>query len=107
MKMRTFLIAAYGGLLMMSAGIAAADTVVVSPEDETIIREYVVKNPVDPIELPSDYQVVVGSELPDSVTLTRIESSDLKRHYEYVRYGDQILLIDPDTRRIVDILEKQ
>ncbi|MBN9259543.1 MAG: DUF1236 domain-containing protein, partial [Hyphomicrobium sp.] len=63
--------------------------------------------PVDPIELPSDYQVVVGSELPDSVTLTRIESSDLKRHYEYVRYGDQILLIDPDTRRIVDILEKQ
>lgn len=107
MTIRMSVMAACSGLFLLSAGIAGAQTVVVSPEDETIIREYVVQNPVDPVELPDDYQVVVGSELPDTVTVARIESPRLTTHYEYVRYGDQILLVDPDTRRIVDILDKQ
>ena len=88
----------------MFAGSVWAQTVVVSPEDEVIIREYVVQQPPAVVELPTDYHVVVGAELPDTVTLTPLAAPGLTVQYEYVRAGNDILIVEPGTRRIVDIL---
>ena len=52
------------GSLLTSA--AMADTVVIAPEQETVIREYVTTHEVAPVEV-TDVDIAVGSTLPDTV----------------------------------------
>ncbi|MCO5083707.1 MAG: DUF1236 domain-containing protein [Rhizobiaceae bacterium] len=92
---------------LLFSGAAWAQAVVVSPEDQIIIREYVVKQPPAVVELPSDYDIVVGAELPDTITLTPLAAPGLTMQYEYVAVGDDILLVEPGTRRIVDVLRRE
>lgn len=92
---------------VLFAGTAFAQTVVVTPEDEVIIREYVVQQKPTVVELPTEYQVVVGAELPDTITLSPLSATGLSTQYEYVAVGDKILLVQPGTRRIVDVLEPE
>ena len=43
---------AAAGLLILATGAAMAQTVVITPEQETIVREYVVRQHVEPIPRP-------------------------------------------------------
>ena len=59
--------------------------------------DYVVSNPIDPVELEGD--VVVGYVVPESVELVRVPDSS----YSYVYVGDRPALVDTNTRVIVQI----
>jgi Protein of unknown function (DUF1236) len=102
MKIRVTAVTA-GLFLLAGAGIATAQDVVIVPEQETIIREYVVEHPVDPVELPPGVEIAVGTPLPETVELYPIEAPDVE--YRYVIVDGRTVLVEPETREIIRILD--
>jgi hypothetical protein len=92
-------------LLLGGAGVAAAQDVVIAPEQETVIREYVVKQQVQPIAPPPDVEITVGSTLPDTVEVQALEVPDIQTKYSYVVLDGRTVLVDPGTRKIVHIIQ--
>ena len=102
--MRIHLTSVVAGLLLLGgAGLAAAQDVVIAPEQETVIREYATKQSVAPAEVPADVQVTVGSTLPDTVELHTLDVPDVK--YSYVVVDGKTVLVEPDTRKIVHVIQ--
>ncbi|MBZ9874921.1 DUF1236 domain-containing protein [Mesorhizobium sp. BR1-1-9] len=87
-------------LLVAGIGVAAAqDVVVVQPEQETVVREYVKKQPLASINLLG-VELKLGSSVPDKVELREVPNVK----YRVAVINDQTVLVDPDTHQIVDVL---
>ena len=101
--MNKHLTGAVSGLFLLAgAGIAAAQTaVVIQPEQETVIREYVQKQSLVSIDL-SGVELNVGTALPAEVELHALDVPDVS--YRYVVIGGRTVLVDPSTREIVHII---
>lgn len=119
--MKTHLYLAAGMVLFASAGISAAqdtvivpsdstvvvpaapapgpDAVVIQPEQQTVIREYVHKNPAASINILG-LELSLGSKIPDTVELHEVPDVS----YRYAVINGQTVLIDPETHEIVDVL---
>ena len=95
--------AAAGVILLAGAVGAIAEDVILVPEQETTIRQYVVKHPVEPLVLTPEVDVSVGSTLPDTVELYPIEEPNVA--YRYVVVDGRTVLVDPGTRKIVRIMK--
>src|SRR5438874_1661996 len=101
--MRSHLIPAAAGLILFAGiGVATADEVIVTPEQQTVIREYVHKHPLASINLLG-VELSVGSALPDTVELRSIDVPNVK--YKYVVVGNRTVLVDPGTRKIVKVID--
>jgi len=110
--MKTILIHSVAGLALLAGiSIAAADEVIVvptqqevivTPEQQTVIREYVQKKPLASVSLLG-VELNVGSTVPDTVELQPIDVPDVQ--YRYVVVNDHTVLVDPGTRRIVQVIE--
>ncbi len=87
------------------AGPAMAQTVVIAPEQRAIIKDYVVKERVRPHSFRS--RVTIGATLPADVELTPVPETwgPTFRSYRYIYTGDDIVLVDPDTRRVVEVID--
>ena len=96
-----FRIALAAAVLIGGAGLAAAQDVVIQPQQQTVIREYVHKNPLASISLLG-LELNVGSTVPDEVDLHRIDVPDVR--YQYVVINDHTVLVDPDTRQIIEVV---
>ena len=92
--------AAAGPLLLTGIGAAAAEDVVIQPEQETVIREYVHKQPLASVKLPG-VQLSIGSVLPDTVELHEVPNVK----YRYVVVDNQTVVVDPGTRKIVQVIK--
>ncbi|MER8864831.1 DUF1236 domain-containing protein [Mesorhizobium sp. M0751] len=92
--------AAAGFLLLAGVGAAAAQDVIIEPQQETIVREYVKKQPLASVQLPG-VELNVGSTLPDTVELHEVPNVK----YRYVVVDNQTVLVDPGTRRIVKVIQ--
>ncbi|GLS34468.1 hypothetical protein GCM10010869_00560 [Mesorhizobium tianshanense] len=99
MRMRLS-IAAAGVLLLAGVGAAAAQDVIIAPEQETVIREYVEKQPLASVNIPG-VELNIGSTLPDTVELHEVPDVE----YRYVVVDDRTVIVDPGTRRIVKIIQ--
>lgn len=99
MKLR---IAATGLVLLAGVSFASAQTVVIQPEQEVVIKEYVQKRPLASIDLPG-VELNIGSTVPDEVDLHAVEVPDMS--YEYVVVDNRTVLVEPGTRRIVHIYD--
>ena len=94
-----------GILLLAGTGLAMADTIIITPEQETVIHKYVVEQNV-PAYAPTDgVEISVGSTLPDTVELHSIDAPDVQPVYSYVLVDGRTVLVDPATRRIVKIID--
>jgi hypothetical protein len=84
---------------------AIAQTIVVAPEQRTVIKEYVVKEKVRPFKFQS--RVTVGTTLPADVELAPVPETwgPSFRSYRYVYTGDDVVLVDPSSRRVVEIID--
>ncbi|ESY72126.1 DUF1236 domain-containing protein [Mesorhizobium sp. M1050] len=91
---------AAGFLLLAGVGAAAAQDVVIQPEQETVIKEYVRKQPLASVNLPG-VELNIGSALPDTVELHEIPNVQ----YRYVVVDNQTLLVDPSTRKVVKVIQ--
>ncbi|MBB4229176.1 DUF1236 domain-containing protein [Rhizobium mongolense] len=63
------------------------------------VRTYIETTPTQTIQLGGD--VVVGAEVPDTVTFQEIPDYQ----YRYVRINNRPVLVDPGTRRIVYVYQ--
>ncbi|MGX9571865.1 DUF1236 domain-containing protein [Mesorhizobium sp. f-mel] len=92
--------AAAGFLLLAGIGAAAAQDVIIAPEQETVIREYVKKQPLASVELP-EVELNIGSTLPETVELHEVPDTE----YRYVVVDNRTVVVDPGTRKIVKIIQ--
>ena len=75
------------------------------PEQRTIIKDYVVKEKIRPHKLQS--RVTVGATLPADVELAPVPETwgPSFRSYRYVYTGDDVVLVDPSSRRVVQVID--
>ena len=74
-------------------------TVVRSAEQETVVRQYIKKEPLASVNLLG-VELKLGSSVPDTVELRQVP--DVK--YRVAVINDQTVLVDPETRQIVQVL---
>ncbi|MCP9233286.1 DUF1236 domain-containing protein [Mesorhizobium sp. LMG 17147] len=89
-----------GFLLLAGVGAVAAQDVVIEPEQETVIKEYVKKQPLASVKIPG-VELNIGSTLPDTVELHEVPNVK----YRYVVVDNRTVVVDPGTRKIVKIIE--
>lgn len=84
---------------------AFAQAVVIAPEQRTVIRDYVVKEKIRPYRMQS--RVTVGATLPAEVELAPVPETwgPTFRSYRYVYTGEDVVLVDPSSRRVVEIID--
>ena len=101
--MKALYVAGFAAALLTTQ--AVAQTVVISPEQRTTIREYVVKEKIRPHHLQS--RVTVGTTLPADVELAPVPETwgPSFRSYRYIYTGDDVVLVDPSSRRVVDVID--
>jgi hypothetical protein len=91
-----------GIVLLGSLQVASAQTVVIAPEQETVIREYVKSKPVASIDLPG-VELNIGSTLPETVEIHKIDAPDVA--YSYTVVGGRTYVVEPGTRKVVKVLD--
>ncbi|RUT81409.1 MULTISPECIES: DUF1236 domain-containing protein [unclassified Mesorhizobium] len=87
-------------LLLAGVGAVAAQDVVIQPEQDTVIREYVKKQPLASVKVPG-VELNIGSALPETVELHEIPDVQ----YRYVVVDNRTVLVDPGTRKIVKVYD--
>ncbi len=90
-------------ILLAGTAFAAAQAVVITPEQEVVVREYVKTNPVV-VQRPSNFELVVGALIPDILKPGALAENTLPNTYQYVVMDGRTVLIDPQTRRVVHIM---
>lgn len=95
-------VAATGLALLAGVSFASAQAVIIDPEQEVVIKEYVQKKPLASIDLPG-VELNIGSTVPEEVELHAVEVPDVQ--YQYVVVDNRTVLVEPGTRRIVRIIE--
>jgi hypothetical protein len=101
--MKALYVAGFAAALFTTQAFAQA--VVIAPEQRTVIKEYVVKEKIRPHRFQS--RVTVGATLPADVELAPVPETwgPTFRSYRYVYTGDDVVLVDPSSRRVVEIID--
>ena len=95
-------VAATGLILLAGVSLASAQAVIIEPQQEVVIKEYVQKKPLASIDLPG-VELNIGSTMPREVELHAVEVPDVD--YEYVVVDNRTVLVEPGTRRIVQVYD--
>lgn len=107
--MKHLFIAGTAAALFASGYAMAQDaTLTIEPAQRTIIKQYVVKEHVRPVTVKEN--VTVGTVLPEDVTLQPVPqawSTEIPavRTYQYVDWDGKVVFVDPQTRKVVSIVD--
>jgi len=79
--------------------------ITIAPEKRTVIRQRLTAKPVQLKE-----RVSVGMTVPTEVELVEVPETVVTevpgvRSYRYFRYNDDVALVDPSSRRVVQVLD--
>ena len=116
--MKSFVIATAAAIGLLAAIPAGAQTsvtttttettgsVTIAPEKRTIIRQQL--GTAKPVTIKE--RVTVGATVPETVELQSVPEtivSDIPsvKGYRYFVYNDDVVLVDPQTRKVVTIVE--
>lgn len=80
-------------------------TTTIQPEVRTKVRQYVTTNKPRVVTAPSGFSVSVGATLPETVEVQSFPSDVGVTNYRYVSIGGQTVLVEPGSRRIVEVIE--
>jgi uncharacterized protein DUF1236 len=91
--------------LAQTVGVGPAGTVIVEPEQRTVIKEYVVKERVAPVRVKE--RIAVGATLPADVELRAVPSTwgPKLSKYRYLYSDDRVYLVEPSNRTVVQIID--
>src|SRR5262245_34598298 len=105
--MKRSLLIAVAALALSAGSQSFAQTTVIelSPEQRTTIREYVVRERVPAAAIRGE--VRVGGVLPADVQLVTVPDTwgPSVRRYRYVHWNDRVVLVEPSSRRVVQIID--
>ena len=93
-------------LSLLASGQAWAQAVIeFAPEQRVKIKEYVVRQKIHPVVI--NQPLGLGVTLPGDVDLVAVPSDwgPSLTSYRYVYAGNRVLLVDPTTRRVVQIID--
>ena len=76
------------------------EAVVIQPEQQTVIREYVQKNPAASINVLG-LELSLGARVPEMVELYEVPDVP----YRYTVINDRTVIVDPQTHEIIDVLD--
>ena len=74
-----------------------------SAEEKGYMRRYSVERHSPSVQY--DSPMVIGDELQDGVTYYSVEGSPSLSRYRYTVLNDRTVVVDPQTRRIVEVIE--
>jgi len=88
-----------------TVGVGPAETVVIEPEQRTVIREYVVKEHVAPATVQE--KITIGTRIPADVELRLAPAAwgPTLTKYRYVYSGERVYLVEPSSRTVVQEIE--
>jgi hypothetical protein len=88
-----------------TVGISPSETIIVEPEQRTVIKQYVVKEHVAPVIVKEGIRI--GARLPEEVELRTAPSSWGPRlsRYSYVYSDDHVYLVEPSDRMVIQEIE--
>lgn len=110
---KLFLISA--AAVLISTGAMAQSTVVttgtghaavqIEPQYRTKIKTYITEHKVHPVSTRE--KIIVGATVPADVTLEAVpaEWGPSLHSYRYVYSGERVMLVDPDTRTVVQEID--
>jgi uncharacterized protein DUF1236 len=105
--MKRTLLAAVAALAVSAGTQAYAQTAVIefSPEQRTVIRQHVVRERVPAVTIQGD--VRVGAALPADVELVTVPETwgPEVRRYRYVHWNNRVVLVEPGSRRVIQIID--
>ena len=110
--MKRALVAVSGLAMLMSAqalaqtvGVGPAETVVIEPEQRTVIKEYIVKEKVAPVRVQE--RIAVGARLPADVELRAVPPTWGPKFskYRYVYSDDRVYLVEPSNRTVIQVID--
>ena len=94
----------------ITTGAAPGNTVVITesngigPDQRPAFREYVIRQQVP--KFTAAVRIAVGSVLPDAgITYYDVPQTYAATTYRYTVVNDQTVLVDPGTRRIVQVVD--
>ncbi|WP_046865209.1 DUF1236 domain-containing protein [Microvirga massiliensis] len=91
-----------GAVVGGAAGAAVGSAL--TPDETVRVRQYVYSNPRPSVRVRE--QVVVGTPLPSRVRLYEVpENVGVRTTYRYTVVNDTPVLVDPNTRTIVQVIE--
>ena len=73
-------------------------TTTLSPEEQTTVREYVTRHDYPSVTV-QHFDVGVGAVVPPNVTFYDVPNM----RYRYTIVNDRRVIVDPDTRRIIEV----
>jgi len=87
--------------VVTTTGAGHGAAVQIEPEYRTRIRSYVTEHKVRPVETRE--KIVIGSPVPRDVELATVPSDwgPSLTKYRYVYSGSRVMLVDPETRMVV------
>ena len=105
-----FLVTCAGVLAQTATGtIATTEPLAMPEEQEVVVREYIVRRPVERIvEIPGG-TVRPGSIIPRDIRLSPladISAQALSRYAYFVSPDDKIVIVDPTTRQVMRIISR-
>ena len=86
-----------------TVGVGPADTIVVEPEQRTLIKEYVVKEKVAPVRVQE--RIAVGARIPADVELRAVPSAWGRTCSKY-RYAYSVARpysVEPSNRSVMQV----
>jgi len=88
-----------------TVGVGPADTIVVAPEQRTVIKEYVVKERIAPLQVQE--RIAVGTRLPADVELRAVPPAwgPNFSKYRYVYSNDRVFLVEPSNRTVIQVID--
>src|SRR5262245_19729202 len=91
--------------LAQTVGVGPAETIVIEPEQRTVIRDYVVKERVAPVRVKE--RISVGATLPADVELRAVPSTWGPKFskYRYLYSDDRVYLVEPSNRTVVHVID--
>jgi len=91
--------------LVVGASVASADSVIITKEQAPEVQQYIVKQHIEPVVPPEGFDVQVGTVVPGTVEIRQLDVPSLPKRYDYMVVNGQTVIVDPETRKIVQILE--
>jgi hypothetical protein len=88
-----------------TVGVGPAETVVIEPEQRSLIKEYVVKEKVNPVVVKE--RISVGARLPADIELRTAPPAWGPKFakYRYVYSDNHIYLVEPSNRTVVQVID--
>ena len=105
MKRRVIIVTTALTVGFAASALAQSAVVEIAPEQRTTIKQYVVKERVKPATVRE--RISVGATLPADVELHSVPSAwgPHVSKYRYIYSNDNVYLVEPDSRRVVTVID--